>query len=179
MANGAVEGVVNSKVPGTLEAPPERVELERVWPTRIAVAVGGAVIVGVPFAMLNVNRALLEKDVLLAVIVALKVPAAVGVPVMEPLLELSVKPAGKAGDTENVCGPLVAVTFWEKATPTVPLKVAPVISGKVVGSITIPDSGIGIVVAFRDESVRLPERLPEGAELPIRTKIGAEALPPD
>ena len=44
---GAVEGVVNAKVPGTLATPPLKIDAARVCPTVIAVAVGAVVMVGV------------------------------------------------------------------------------------------------------------------------------------
>lgn len=115
VATGAVEGVVKAKVPGTLAAPPERVELERVWPTRIGVAVGGVVMVGVPLAILKVKEALPESVALLvAVMTMVEFPAAAGVPVMAPVEAFRVKPAGSDGLVEKMFGPLVAEILAEK-----------------------------------------------------------------
>jgi hypothetical protein len=47
---GVVPGVVNANVPGTVAAPPLSVELARVCPNAIDVAVGAVVTVGVAFA---------------------------------------------------------------------------------------------------------------------------------
>jgi hypothetical protein len=178
---GAVEGVVKAKVPSTLAAPPERVEFERVWPTRIAEAVGGVVMVGVARAMLKLNEALPESVALLvAVMTRVEFPAAVGVPVMAPVVALRVSPAGREALAEKMFGPLVAVTFWEKATPTVPTKVAPVtIGAPETAAVTFPLTGTSTFVAPVLERVMLPEGVPTGAEAARRMKRELEALPPD
>ncbi len=68
------------------------------------------------------------------------------------------------------------MTVPEKVTPTVALKV---LVSKTGGATTTPERAIVALLAPSEERIRLPERLPAGAELPIRTKIGSEALPPD
>ena len=54
---GVVEGVVKAKVPSTLAAPPLNVESARLSPTKMMLAVGGVVIVGV--ALLTVTLTVL------------------------------------------------------------------------------------------------------------------------
>ncbi len=57
---------------------------------------------------------------LVAVISTSEVPAAVGVPVMAPLVALSVNPAGNPVVLKLV-GVLVAAMVYEKAAPVVPM----------------------------------------------------------
>jgi hypothetical protein len=56
-----VVGAVQAKLPGTLALPPVRVEVERVWPAVIALAVGRAKIAGIPFTI-SMVRALAKSS---------------------------------------------------------------------------------------------------------------------
>ena len=80
-----------------MAAPPERVESARVCPARIGVAMGGVVMVGVPLAMLNEIVALPVPLPFVAETSTGKFPAAVGVPVMAPVVGSRVNPSGSAG----------------------------------------------------------------------------------
>ena len=131
-------------------------------------------------AILKMKEALPESVALfVAVITMVEFPAAAGVPVIAPVLALSVRPAGRAEAAEKLLGPLVAVTFWEKATPTVPLKVAPVTTGAPdMAAVTFPETGTRTLEAPALERVMLPEEAPMVAVEARRTKRELEALPP-
>jgi len=134
----------------------------------------------VPRAMLKENVAFPVPFPLVAEMTTEELPAAVGVPVMAPVVELRVNPAGSAGLEEKVFGALVAVTFCEKAAPTVPLKLAPVTTGAPeTGAVTFPLTATRRLVAPVLERVMLPEGVPAAAEAARRTKTVPEALPPD
>ena len=87
--------MAKAKVPATLAFPPARVEELKDWPAVMAEAVGGVVMTGVPRAMLKASVALPVPPVFVALMVALEFPAVVGVPEMRPLVEFTVRPAGR------------------------------------------------------------------------------------
>ena len=73
---------------------------------------------------------------LVAVMVALKVPAADGVPEMMPLLTLTVSPAGKPVAPKLV-GELVAVIEWVNDEPATPLAVVGLVMAGAGGLMTM------------------------------------------
>src|SRR5207253_8803368 len=76
-----------------------------------------------PIVITRVAVAVLQGPApLLAVIVTLVVPVAVGVPEITPVLVLTVRPAG-SGLALKLVGLIVAVSGEEKATPLVPYAV--------------------------------------------------------
>jgi hypothetical protein len=86
----------------------------------IGEGVGQLLIAGVPRAITNVTDWFVVPKLLLAVRVAVFVPAVVGVPVISPLV-LFVNPAGRL-EVLNVIGVLpLAVTVLLNIAPTVPL----------------------------------------------------------
>ena len=89
------EGSAKANEPATLATPPVRVELLKAWPAVMAEAVGGVVMTGVPWAMVNARVALPVPPRFVAVMVALEFPAVVGVPEMTPVVVFTVSPAGK------------------------------------------------------------------------------------
>ncbi len=103
---GAAEGSVNAKLPDRFAPPipvafpPVSVELPSAWPSRIELAFGGVVMVGVPLAMSNVRTPGAEPAELETVALVEKFPAVAGVPEIAPVVALSVSPAGKALDAE-------------------------------------------------------------------------------
>ncbi len=178
MVVGTVEGVVNAKVPGTLAAPPESTEEARVCPSRIGLAVGGVVIVGAPLAMVKERVPFPVPLPLVALTSVLKVPAAVGVPVMAPVLLSRVRPAGNAVELPKDVGFSVAVMFAVNGRPTVPERLALVTSGTPgVAAVTLPVTGTRTSVAPVLERVILPDGVPTGAEAARRTKSVALAFP--
>jgi hypothetical protein len=73
--------------------------------------------------IVKVNVALPVPVPLVALIVTLKVPAVVGVPEINPVIVLTLKPAGNGVALKPV-GLLVAVIWYENATPTCPVAVS-------------------------------------------------------
>jgi hypothetical protein len=109
------------KFPVGLAEPPDSTELLKAWPYVIGEAEGQLLITGVPLAMTNVAVWLVVPNALLAVSVAVLVPALLGVPLITPLVVIF-SPVGRF-DPPNVIGVVpLAVTVLLKATPTVPLK---------------------------------------------------------
>ena len=73
--------------------------------------------------IVKVKVALPVPVLLVALIVTLKVPAVVGVPEINPVIVLTLKPAGN-GVALKLVGLLVAVIWYENATPTCPVAVS-------------------------------------------------------
>ena len=87
---------------------------------------------------------------LLAVIVTLVVPAAVGVPEITPVLVLTLRPVG-SGLAVKLVGLFAAVIAYEKATPTVPhavsgLVIAGVLAIVNVCAFEVPPHGVTTVI---------------------------------
>jgi len=74
-----------------------------------------------------------------AVIVTLKLPAALGCPVISPVAVFKFRPAGKVPvATAKMVGFPVATTVCEKDAPTLPLKLVAVITGGTLGATGVP-----------------------------------------
>ena len=101
--------------------PPLSTELLNACPKVIAEAIGQLLITGVPLpiTMLLVCRATPVE--LEAVNTVLFVPAAVGVPLIRPLVVIE-RPDGRLDPPKVIGAVPLAVTVLLKATPTVPLK---------------------------------------------------------
>ena len=118
---GRLVGFTHTNAPSTLTEPPDNTELLNSCPYVIGVAVGQLLITGVPLAMTNVAVWLVVPNVLLAVSVAVLVPALIGVPLIKPLVEME-SPVGRLYPL-NVIGVVpLAVTVLLNVTPTCPRK---------------------------------------------------------
>ena len=82
------------------------------------------VMTGMARPMVMVRPWLPVPAAFVAVTVTLKVPDWVGVPEMRPVVGLTVIPVGKVPVTPKEDGGLLAVIWYEKAWPPVPLAVA-------------------------------------------------------
>ena len=120
-ALGRLVGTVQVKFPVGLATPPLRTELLNACPKVIGAAEGQLLITGVPLTMTKVAVWLVMPKALLAVSVALLVPAVIGIPLISPSVAMF-KLVGRL-DPPKVIGVVpLAVTVLLKATPTVPLK---------------------------------------------------------
>ena len=120
---------------------------EKAAPT-VPLAVAALVITGDAALIVKVRVAVPVPPLLVAVRVTFETPAVVGVPVIKPVPEFTERPAGSPVALRLV-GLLVAVIWYEKATPTVPLAVVElVITGGTsndVGEFTV---SVKLCVAF-------------------------------
>ena len=85
------------------------------------IGLGVQVSTGVPFAMMKVVVWLVLPILLEAVSVAALVPATVGVPLINPLVEIE-SPVGRLAPPKMIGVVPLAVTVLLNATPTVPPK---------------------------------------------------------
>jgi hypothetical protein len=104
-----------------LAEPPDNTELLRACPKLIGLAEGQLLITGVPFAMVKVDVWLVVPKALLAVSVAMLVPALIGVPLIKPLVEME-RPVGRLDPTKVIGAVPLAVTVLLNVTPTCPRK---------------------------------------------------------
>jgi hypothetical protein len=126
------------------------------------------VITGAGTVTVRVRGALPVPPLLVAASVTLEVPAPVGVPEIKPEEVLTVKPAGNP-DAPKLVGELVAVIWYEKAVPTVPLAVpllviagAAMIMVRVKGALPVPPPLVALSVTFEVPAVaEVPEIKPE------------------
>jgi hypothetical protein len=127
---GVLAGVTNVKIPATLNplsltAVPLMVEVERLCPAAMLVAVM-PLRSGVPLAITKAAIWLVVPKALLADRVAVLVPAAVGVPLISPLVAMF-RSVGRLV-APNVIGAVpLAVTEYSSGTPTVPIRVEGVV----------------------------------------------------
>ena len=120
---GLLVGLTHAKAPGTLAEPPVNTELLRACPYVIGEAEGQLLITGVPLAMVKVATGLVEPRLLDAVNVEEKVPALVGVPLINPFVAMLNPYADRILVPLNVIGAVpLAVTVLLNGTPTVPAK---------------------------------------------------------
>jgi hypothetical protein len=96
------------------------VELLNAAPAVIAEAVGAKLITGVPLAMVKVAAWMLVPAALVAVSTAfVKIPAAVGVPLITPFVATE-SPPGRFVPEKAIGAEPVAVMVLLNSTPTVP-----------------------------------------------------------
>jgi hypothetical protein len=112
---------------------------------------------------------------LVAEMFAVKLPAAVGVPVMRPFLALIVKPAGRPLAL-NVVALLLAVTWKEKAVPTVPLALTALVMAGRAGKIRMARLADPLPPALAAETFAV--KLPAAVGVPVIKPLVALMVKP-
>src|ERR1035437_4781343 len=118
-----------------------------------------------------IAQVVVETTPLASVILMLKLPAAVGVPVTAPVAVFRVRPAGKVPTMEKTYGVVPPVTVMGpllKTTPTVPELVVEQATTSGAGTIVIAQVGSGILML----------KLPAEAGVPVTAPVAVFGVRP-